>query len=471
MSQKPILADKGNSTIVRKTTKFIMQQCNVPSFVEELQKILPISPFRTGQGQFVDGVDTVKNSSVYFDTDGLTMYEQRVYKADKADLYRTRVYGDYNDKTGNPCFLERKRHRDTDITGKESTKKRALYGSQPDDKQYKNLIKFQSKIDELNLKPKVQTDYFRTSFLNAEDVQFDGLRVTLDEHISVSNPNIPETAKEYHVFPYAVIEIKVLVKEGEEKKNPEWLVELIEQHQGTKLKVSKYNTGCMLLYPEVKKPEPNYYEALEEWLKENINKDVDEQRHAGNTDFSNTVVVMDNNIGDVNNPNKKQIQDQFNTALTIDNNNNGLAPLIRTSPESSSDSLRERKIGRGLGCYAFSNRSNSRTATQKHGYNIFTNAREECFKFDMKVMMAAERTYMRYVQFGITLAFFALAFLHIKDTEQLRSEVKPLVTAVVVCSDVIVMYASIIYHLRRNFIVGVIEKRNLSVPPFFNDWI
>eukprot|EP00122_Pirum_gemmata_P017061 Pgem_evm1s15965 len=225
-------ATEGKRTIIRKTTKFIFPKQKIDGFVRDLETVLPISPFKTGVGEFKNGVNRVQNSSVYFDSDDLAMYTQRVYKTDKADLFRTRWYG--KEPTNESYFLERKRHRDTPLTGKESTKKRTLMNSQPEDKDWDNFHKFQTKISNLNLKPKVQTDYYRTSFMSTS---MEGVRVTLDENVKVSDPNLPVNQRTYHEFSYAIIEVKISVQQGEEKKNPEWLVEMIKEHNGKKLKV------------------------------------------------------------------------------------------------------------------------------------------------------------------------------------------------------------------------------------------
>eukprot|EP00122_Pirum_gemmata_P011048 Pgem_evm1s10227 len=102
--------------------------------------------------------------------------------------------------------------------------------------------------------------------------------------------------------------------------------------------------------------------------------------------------------------------------------------------------------------------------------NKFVKANEKAFKFDMKLIMAAERTFMKYVQFALTMATFALMFDYTNNTNY-NAAVTILVTGVVLAADMMVIYATVIYHLRRSFIIGNLEKKGIVVPKYFNDWI
>eukprot|EP00122_Pirum_gemmata_P004914 Pgem_evm1s4478 len=256
-------ATEGKRTIIRKTTKFIITNDQIESFTRKLQRTLPISPFKSGEGEFKNGVDKVLNNSVYFDSDDLCMYDRRVIKAEKSDLYRTRWYGE---KMSNDCFfLERKRHRETHLHGKQSTKKRALMSSKKGEDDFETLSKYQTVINEKQLKPKVKTQYFRTSFMSRN---MENVRVTLDENIKIINPNI-SGRQIMHELPFAVVEVKILFEENEQVSVPHWLLNIITSHQGKKLKFSKFNSGCMILYPQLCTETPRYQHALEEWVEEN----------------------------------------------------------------------------------------------------------------------------------------------------------------------------------------------------------
>eukprot|EP00122_Pirum_gemmata_P011887 Pgem_evm1s11025 len=99
---------------------------------------------------------------------------------------------------------------------------------------------------------------------------------------------------------------------------------------------------------------------------------------------------------------------------------------------------------------------------------MFTKARSRALKFDAKSMMACERTYMNYVQFAVGISFFALGFLQIQS---MKDQIRSLATAVVIFADFIILYSTMVFHLRRNHLIGVIRSREQEIPVFFNDWI
>eukprot|EP00122_Pirum_gemmata_P008234 Pgem_evm1s7586 len=261
-------ATDGKRTIIRKTAKFIISQTDATKFTKELQTILPISPFFSETYDdltLTTGTDQILNNSIYFDSDDLCMYDGRVSKLDKADLYRTRWYG--SDKQKASYFLERKRHRDTTISGgKQSSKKRVLMCSKPEEQDYKNLQKFDNRMIKLQLKPKVRTQYYRTSFMAPNEME--GVRITLDENIVISDANNYENdegGNRCYELPFAVIEVKISVNmnnAGEQKVEkrqisiPQCLLNVIANSNGKKMKVSKFNTGCCLLYPSKIKTYP-----------------------------------------------------------------------------------------------------------------------------------------------------------------------------------------------------------------------
>eukprot|EP00122_Pirum_gemmata_P000727 Pgem_evm1s643 len=429
---------EGKRTIVRKTIKFIICSEDVPAFIRDITPFLPISPFKTGNGQFKTGVDRILNNSVYFDSNDFTMYEQRALKADKAELYRTRWYGENLEQDS--YFLERKRHRNTDQTGKQSTKKRALLKADHEDHQdYENLQKFISVIEAKGLSPKVQTSYYRTSFMSQE---IEGLRVTIDDDIQISNPNNNNNNNNNDInisnnittLPFSIIEVKVsssssssssdeeVLVDKSELVVPQWLNDIISNHDCQKIKFSKFNMGCHLLYPHNISMLPPCLDQLADWVSENSHKNEYIKSYHTKFETCLDMTIYKEFEGEEDN---NTTQDQGKAALLIDK--------FVTKFEDAHQS----------------------------GQN---------FKFDMKALMGAERTYMKYVQFAITLATFALGFSYNTTTTNTTIH-KALVITVVLAADIMLSYATIVYHLRRNFIIGTLEKKGIDVPRYFNDWV
>eukprot|EP00122_Pirum_gemmata_P001852 Pgem_evm1s1673 len=482
---------------------------NLPTFIEQLKPILPISPFKTGTGAFKDGVDRVENSSIYFDSDNMFCYEQRTLKADRADLFRTRYYG--TEPSRDSHFLERKRHRNTPNSGKESNKKRALMASIEADKDFKTLSKFQAHMQLLDLKPKVKTEYFRTSFMSKE---MKNVRITLDEQIKVSDPNIKGKAAMYE-FPFAVIEVKISFDSAnnndEDKRIPEWLTMMFLENNAQKLKFSKFNSGAFILYPELCGVDglvPIYQSKLECWMEEN---GLEIQQFTVNTMAPRGAELKRMEYAETNNNRNSELQihnEQYadiskkKKELNVHLESNDGAPFdtcleIGTKSESSSTStsldsvcaynlpsstsvasfndlnhpldkreLTTRLRKKDVECKSVQPKKDKKLKVSN--WNIFANALGNRKEYDVKSLMAAERTFTNYLQLAMGISFFALCCLQIPD---LKIDLRYIVTATVLWCYCMAIYAFIIYHFRRNHLIGILEKYNILVPLYFNEWM
>eukprot|EP01134_Creolimax_fragrantissima_P002636 CFRG2636T1 len=420
-----------DNVFIRKSMKYVVPNHEVERFVGLVTAVLPISPFTLPCG---DVVDSQVNNSSYFDDDYLNQYKERVVKNDGAELYRVRWYGsDLNDVDS--IFVERKTHRNYKQTGNYSNKKRFelpkdemvrfLLGA-PIEELNPSKVSLATSIQSvmMNMKPKVRTQYLRTSFMNEEDK---ALRVTLDRNIEVySEPNTWQEVSRMNglpsgqgdMMPFSVIEVKVNIQTGGSPVCPEWLEQTLLGVGARKIKLSKYGYGCMKLYPVHARPTPKWASEIQTWTNELAQS----------------------------------------SAVYIE------APPSYKSDRSSSQE--------SIGFVDFRAHRKTPSGAKRIPETLFQKARRhgknrrKYGKTDGKAFMANERTYLNYIQWTSGLATFCVGLLQLASSKDLLY----VTTAIILYCDILMIYASVIYHLRRIYFVGNVASRNGRVPIFFNEW-
>lgn len=222
-------------------------------------------------------------SSIYFDSENMDLYKERIQRSEGAQLFRVRWYGD-KPKGDEQIFLELKTHHECWINNKSVKERVALkerdmpklidtsdglwsieYCTQlvreasPDDKDEDIaaaaalLKEIRSIVCKFKLRPCVRTKYNRAAFQSSKN---NNLRLTIDRDITVIDEtcNDPEGGSwcidEHSVVPinaivkvpYGVFEVKV--SGGED---PLFIEELIESGAIVKAnKFSKFLTGASI---------------------------------------------------------------------------------------------------------------------------------------------------------------------------------------------------------------------------------
>jgi len=273
----------GAQNFVRTTTKYWVRTEDISRVKHILLQHLPIFQHDLDA---LEG-DSQATSSVYFDNTQLELYHGRLDKTPGAIAIRFRWYA-----TNEPdvVFVERKTHHDS-WTGDLSVKERFtlkekqvlpfLRGeytvedkiaemqksgkSQRDQDNVRRLFsEIYSQIDSKQLRPTMRTVYMRAAY----QIPFDAtVRVSLDTNLTMiaenpkigpdcategrwyRNPEIPLPPTEFTLFPHAVLEVKLSLKEGDEA--PKWVADLITSNLVTQVhKFSKFIHGCATLLSE-----------------------------------------------------------------------------------------------------------------------------------------------------------------------------------------------------------------------------
>ncbi|ORY25634.1 putative vacuole fusion, non-autophagic-related protein [Naematelia encephala] len=280
-------AGGSQNAFVRSTTKYWVHDDNIVPLKLAIMRHLPVMVFDPKKEfEIKDSAIT----SIYFDNEDLELYLGRLEKTEGAEAIRIRWYGDVDVKD---IFVERKTHRE-DWTGEKSVKERFrvdedkvndfLAGRYTMDaeldalvtrgkktaKEIENVKQLASEIQYAvitrKLRPVMRTFYNRTAFQLPGNAT---VRISLDTELSMVRednfdgkdrthgnwrrtdfgldhpfPTVPSNEKE--LFPYAVLEVKLATKVGEEP--PEWIRDLINSHLVEAVpKFSKFIHGCASL--------------------------------------------------------------------------------------------------------------------------------------------------------------------------------------------------------------------------------
>lgn len=283
-------AGGSQNAFVRSTTKYWVHEENIVPLKLNVLKHLPVLVFDPNK-EF-----NVKDSaitSIYYDNEDLELYLGRLEKTEGAEAIRMRWYGDVDGKV---VFVERKTHRE-DWTGEKSVKERFTIkedklndfcaGRYTMDEEFDALVakgkKTEKEVENMKqladeiqyaivtrkLGPVMRSFYNRTAFqlpgnasvrisldteltLVRED-SFDGVNRTnsnwrrTDMGIDFPFPSVKKEDKD--IFPYAVLEVKLATRVGEEP--PQWIRDLVNSHLVEAVpKFSKFIHGCATLLPE-----------------------------------------------------------------------------------------------------------------------------------------------------------------------------------------------------------------------------
>jgi len=271
-----------SQSFLRSTTKYWLKTEDVSLVKYTILKNLPVFLQKTSTGDS----DSQLTNSVYLDNDQLELYNGRLDKSPGAIALRLRWYG--SGSCPSVVFVERKTHRDNWI-GEVSVKERFMVkeeeiqqimnGTYEIEEKKEEMFKNGSTIDEVRdweglareviqvinskqLVPTMRTQYMRTAF----QIPFDAtVRISLDTNLCMisergynlndntvwhRDPKLALAHNEITRFPHAVLEIKLELK-GENSTPPLWVTEL--QKSGMLYEVHKFSKfihGCAILLPE-----------------------------------------------------------------------------------------------------------------------------------------------------------------------------------------------------------------------------
>ena len=285
---------KAPASFERVTTKYwvkdealpevlLKSACELPILVYGRSGILTENPKdpSEGKGEFWKTMAS-PISSVYFDSDSMDLYKERIKRSEGAQLFRVRWYGDKprNDeviylelKTHHECWINNKSVKERvgivqrnmltlmDISDGQWTSdfaKTLVIEASPDDNEAEIeastalLLEIRALFCRLELRPCVRTSYTRAAFQSSKNNE---LRLTIDRDITVidetsvrnegswcieDNDNVP--IQSFLKVPYSVFEVKVSGGLG-----PIFLEELQESNAIVEApKFSKFLTGASL---------------------------------------------------------------------------------------------------------------------------------------------------------------------------------------------------------------------------------
>eukprot|EP00127_Corallochytrium_limacisporum_P006565 Clim_evm37s230 gene=Clim_evmTU37s230 len=268
------------TSFVRKTTKYWVHADNLTKVKLAIMKHLPVLRFQEDP----DTPFEPHITSIYYDNEDLDLYHGRMRKDEGAEAIRLRWYG----TMANQVFFERKTHHE-DWTGYESVKERFMVSEKhvdevcdgtygPDrvakkvakrkksqkevDATYQLAYETQQSIINKKLKPCVRTYYKRTAFQlptsNTVRISLDEDLTMVDEmnktggrwrrdEVGVEWPFSHINSEDVILFPYAVLEVKLSLRQGEDP--PTWIANLIESpYVECVPKFSKFMHGCATLH-------------------------------------------------------------------------------------------------------------------------------------------------------------------------------------------------------------------------------
>jgi len=272
----------GRQNFQRTTTKYWVKQEDIMRVKTLIAKHLPVNIFTSKSARFrTEQTDSAYISSCYYDNpDTMELYEGRLRKTQGAIALRFREYAG-----GKEIFVERKTHIESWVTGAASIKERfdldpsdvfdfirGTYKTEDFIKRLKERKKSEEDIKDAvklfeeaqyvilqhNLLPTMTTAYYRTAFQIPGNAN---VRISIDTNLQMIKENMrlyndgkwrkdafQISEEDVHDFPYAVLEVKLETHEGVEP--PEWVRNLVasplvrEAH-----KFSKFIHGCAMLVP------------------------------------------------------------------------------------------------------------------------------------------------------------------------------------------------------------------------------
>ncbi|KAI8322192.1 SPX-domain-containing protein [Martensiomyces pterosporus] len=299
---------------VRQTTKYWVHPDNVMELKLYILKYLPVLIYRT------KGASKPPNpaiTSIYFDNEGVDLYQGRIEKSEGAEAIRLRWYGDME---SNEIFIERKTHHE-DWTGEKSVKERFslkekyvndyLAGRYTLDAKIRKLreegkksdqdlqdmetlaYEVQASVEKKHLVPVVRTFYNRTAFQLPGDAR---VRISLDTEltmvredgfdgksragdnwrrtdIGVDYPFSQLPEKDVCRFPYAILEVKLQTQSGVEP--PQWVDDLINSHLVEAVpKFSKFIHGVSTLLEDRVDVFPFWFSQMDRDIRKPVIKDI-----------------------------------------------------------------------------------------------------------------------------------------------------------------------------------------------------
>lgn len=275
--------DEDSQEFRRKTTKYWVHPVDIPEVKRILGKNLPEYRFSTKISKMIQ--------SLYFDSDELKMYYDRVMLLDKGKIFRYRWYGDGVPPLG---FMEQKIRRLGWLNEEKSVKRRIKISNQLADAYVKGqfipteknstpaltgeslalALELQKDIVEGGLKPVIRTAYVRSCYQTDFHAP---LRVSFDEELQfslcVNNEFLIMDAAELqkrllphqkYNFPHAILEIKVRLSGEGRNQLPPWCQDLIDRKLITAMdKYSKFNTAVGVFFHDKIDRIPWYFSMVE----------------------------------------------------------------------------------------------------------------------------------------------------------------------------------------------------------------
>eukprot|EP00484_Ammonia_sp_Unknown_P000637 CAMPEP_0197021536 /NCGR_PEP_ID=MMETSP1384-20130603/2430_1 /TAXON_ID=29189 /ORGANISM="Ammonia sp." /LENGTH=484 /DNA_ID=CAMNT_0042449379 /DNA_START=38 /DNA_END=1489 /DNA_ORIENTATION=- len=267
-----------NETFLRKTLKFWVLPSN---FTAVKRRILRHLSEITYDGKIIPQCESLKHleesgkfyGSIYFDTDTLSLYDNRIRHVEESMLFRYRWYErDGSLKCGRSAYFEQK-YRKKQWHGEVSKKHRfqiepklvrTFLKNGP-----KSISKIASRVDfiqelyqdtqrwDSKLQPTLRSEYRRTAYQDSESRKAHTIRITFDEGITLSDissfaweqaldPSIEITEPfKTFCFPLGILEVKLNLSTYDEINLvavPDWIYAL--QNAGFIIQVDKFSKYC-----------------------------------------------------------------------------------------------------------------------------------------------------------------------------------------------------------------------------------
>mmetsp|Transcript_67002 Transcript_67002/g.160552 ORF Transcript_67002/g.160552 Transcript_67002/m.160552 type:complete len:660 (-) Transcript_67002:62-2041(-) len=291
---------KPPESFVRNTAKYWVKPEQVMRLKARLLQHLPILIFGVSEKEMQDMLLDEQQSSdggeprrleesqlitsIYFDSEDASCYDDRIHRKEGARLVRFRWYGQNNKEDDKTIYIERKVHHEGWVKASSSKDrfelmqkdiKTFLEGKQPPVKKGAHLFhEVNTLVQERGLIPMIRTRYYRSAFQSATNNK---VRISLDTGMMLTNEYQPNRAaasdwchleldkvedKDICRFPYAILEIKL----QEITTNPEWLQSIILEIDAMQVeKFSKFQHAMAFLHPARIEVWPHWHKAFKDW--------------------------------------------------------------------------------------------------------------------------------------------------------------------------------------------------------------
>jgi len=432
----------GGQDFQRNTTKYWVPTAHLMDVKCFILQHLPIYVFRdpTKKGHKQVPTDDSLITSVYYDDEAMSLYAGRLKKDESAIAVRLRYYGD-GDPAQKDIFVERKIHHESWVQKpsikqrfvleeaqiypylqgkfKESQYERILLRDGVNDANRKKGLELfreiQNAVIDRGLTPNCTTRYKRTAFQVPGNAR---VRISIDADLEM----IAEKGfhnkrwgrdlrfvdpRDIEQFPYAVLEVKLQLRHGEEA--PDWIQDLTSRPYVQAVPFfSKYIHGCFKLFPERTNLQPPWHEYLKKHQPKMLFPGYVAQHRFTRDEKSITmedrlidaVTNLARNVSSPNNSNSGLDEVELEVITHDDVKNTSKIEALNL------DGVRKRARSRSMHSPRVTGAEKKSADEKQKDMHVVVP-----MKIEPKTYFANERTFLQWVNFGVILQGFGVSLI------------------------------------------------------------